>query len=362
MDIEQAKKWYHKASLPCDGIRNNVLTDQLRSAIQAAKRGNQEAIDRLRALEKPIPTALSGDDHMFALNRTIVRKHTTAKERSDRSRLAEGTRQETEQEALKRRMQDEASLASGVQLPRTGRTDGMSTAARTGYTPALPQQGPSRLPMPVPQSNGDWRAGSPARQGVYPAHPQTALGPSASAWRPFEAPPQAGNHGRTVSSSSMPAFQAQQPPAHHSYPQPPQPRAPSTHASSASGQDLAGGLNSSDSWELLSPQPGRKPSGTFENMPQPPRSSSQSTSMTDDSRVQHRQSYALHDPGAASVPERSATLQSGNPTDQTTKAKRDNELRPPGRVQGGAYKGADTFEQMGFVSKPVSSDNDCRIM
>jgi hypothetical protein len=299
---------------------------------------------------------------MFALNRTLVRKHTTAKERSDRSKLAQGARPETDQEALKRRVQEEASRASGVQAPGSGRSDGMSTAVRTGYTPAQPQQGASRLPMPAPQVVGDWRASSPARQGAYPAasnHPQIAPVPPASASRPFEASQQVGRHGRTVSSSSMPAVHAQQALPH---PQPLHPRPPSSQASSANGHGPAAGFTSPGNSQLLTPQPGRMPSGTFSEVPPPPRSSSQSTSMTDDSRVHHRQSYALQDPGTAMIPERSATLQSGGPTDQSAKSKRDNEMRPPGRVQGGAYKGADTFEQMGFVSKPVSSDNDCRIM
>lgn len=103
------------------------------------------------------------------------------------------------------------------------------------------------------------------------------------------------------------------------------------------------------------------PLGTFPDPAKPPRSSSQSTNLTDDSRQSHRQSYALEDPGFAPSPERPATAHANAKPGNPAKPERNN-LGPPGRVQGGAYNSADTFEQMGFVSKPVSSDNDCRIM
>ena len=300
---------------------------------------------------------------MFELNRTLVRKHTTAKERSDRLRHGQGGRPETNQDALKRRMQEEASRASGVQTAGGSHTDGMPAAVLNGYTPAFTQQGPSHLPTLAPQAINDWRATVPARQGAYPTGWHSGHAdpiPPVPPVRPLEAQGQSERHARHSSSSAVTTLPAQPGSVGH---QQQYSRPPSSNASSATGHGDSTGLNTPSHSQMLTPQPGRMASGSFADTEKPPRSSSQSTSLTDDSQKQRRQSYALHDPGATPVSDRPAALQSdAQPLHDLAKVGRQNEMRPPGRVQAGAYKGADTFEQMGFVSKPVSSDNDCCIM
>ncbi|WVO17006.1 hypothetical protein L204_104692 [Cryptococcus depauperatus] len=61
-DLRQAIRWYKKA----------------------ANFGNTDAPARLTALSAPIPTAINMTEHESRLRDTIVRKHTTAKNRSDR--------------------------------------------------------------------------------------------------------------------------------------------------------------------------------------------------------------------------------------------------------------------------------------
>ncbi|OWZ67954.1 hypothetical protein AYX15_01146 [Cryptococcus neoformans] len=73
VDLEQARKWYEKA----------------------AKAGNAEAPARLAALSLPVPTAISMNEHRSRLNDTLVRKHTTAKVRSDRNTSFRPVRQQT---------------------------------------------------------------------------------------------------------------------------------------------------------------------------------------------------------------------------------------------------------------------------
>ncbi|XAO24195.1 hypothetical protein I312_102989 [Cryptococcus bacillisporus CA1280] len=75
VDLEQARKWYEKA----------------------AKAGNAEAPARLAALSLPVPTAISMNEHQSRLNDTLVRKHTTAKLRSDRNIFSRPLRQQNYQ-------------------------------------------------------------------------------------------------------------------------------------------------------------------------------------------------------------------------------------------------------------------------
>ncbi|KIR31209.1 chitin synthase regulator 3 [Cryptococcus deuterogattii MMRL2647] len=75
VDLEQARKWYEKA----------------------AQAGNAEAPARLAALSLPVPTAISMNEHQSRLNDTLVRKHTTAKLRSDRNIFSRPLRQQNYQ-------------------------------------------------------------------------------------------------------------------------------------------------------------------------------------------------------------------------------------------------------------------------
>lgn len=79
-----------------------------------------------------------------------------------------------------------------------------------------------------------------------------------------------------------------------------------------------------------------------------------------------RQSFALQDQGAVFSPDLG---QMKTPRPQQGASVQSNEFLPPAErkkrqseSQPGQYKGAETFEQMGFMSKPVKDDNDCRIM
>lgn len=69
-DIEAARKWYTRAS----------------------QHGNTDATDRLAALSKPAPAALSRQEHDNLTETTLVRKRTQAKQRSDARGPAAGPR------------------------------------------------------------------------------------------------------------------------------------------------------------------------------------------------------------------------------------------------------------------------------
>src|SRR6266852_174847 len=51
--------------------------------IQASQHGNTDATDRLAALSRPAPAALSRQEHDNLTETTLVRKRTQAKQRSD---------------------------------------------------------------------------------------------------------------------------------------------------------------------------------------------------------------------------------------------------------------------------------------
>ncbi|WVQ71437.1 hypothetical protein IAR50_000974 [Cryptococcus sp. DSM 104548] len=70
VDLDQAKKWYKKA----------------------AKLGNTDAPGRLTALSQANPSTMSMADHETRLRNTIIRKHTTAKSRSDRFSISRNGR------------------------------------------------------------------------------------------------------------------------------------------------------------------------------------------------------------------------------------------------------------------------------
>jgi len=312
----------------------------------------------------PVPSALSENDHQTALNSTLIRKHTTAKERSDRSQDGHQARRQNDQDALRRQMQAEASRASGVGISGDRRGGGMPVAQRTGYQSADSRLVASPPPMPSMPPSADWKDPYPPRNATYPMLPQSPQTappvPLGQGNRPFEyqhqqLQPQPG-HGRTVSSSSMPAMHRPSQPVQPQYPRP-----PSSQASSGAGSSYGNGAGASrppSNVPTLSTHQERPASISHQDArplnPGHPRVPS-----SQDGRSQHRKSYALQDPGAMPRP---ASSQPGDTLPTQAGARKDSDLMPPGRVQGNGHKGADTFEQMGFASKPVSGDNDCRIM
>jgi hypothetical protein len=260
-------------------------------------------------------------------------------------------------------MQEEASKASGVGVTSDDRRSSMPLAQRTGYKPADPRFVASPPPMPSSPPPNGWPEPQPARNATYPmlSHPPQSAPPVplAPGSRPLDyqhQQPQSG-HGRTVSSSSMPAM-------HHPG-QPIQPqlsRPPSSQASSGTGGSHGNGGIPSRRPDLPVSTPHHQRPASASHQDVRPLNPAQSRIAADqDTRAQHRKSYALQDPGAMPRP---TSYQPGDthPNPSPAGSRRDSELMPPGRVQGNGYKGADTFEQMGFVSKPVSGDNDCRIM
>jgi len=310
-----------------------------------------------------MPSALSENDHLTALNSTLIRKHTTAKERSDRSQDGHQARRQNDQEALRRQMQEEANKASGVGISGNRQDSGMPVAHRTGYQSADPRLVASPPPMPSMPPSADWTHPHPPRNATHsmpPPSPQTALpvplgqGNRPSEYQRQEPQPQFG-HGRTVSNSSMPAMHRPGQPIQTQYPRP-----PSSQASSGTGSSYGNGSGPSrpSNMPTLSTHQER-PASLPQQDTRPPNPAHARIPTSQERRSQHRQSYALQDPGTMPVPSPS---QPGDNVPTQAGARKNSDLMPPGRVQGNGQKGADTFEQMGFVSKPVSGDNDCRIM
>jgi hypothetical protein len=306
---------------------------------QAAKRGNQEASTRLLALNQPIPTALSETDHVLALNSTLVRKHTTAKEKSDKEF---GGRLE------KQANTEEVHFPGALRDSQTAQ--GQGDSSYVPMVPPLPSM-PPITPTPSITQRGpanDWRSYQPecSPQAWIPELPPS---PAIIATNPSPArQPRISAASNTTQGRATPQM--------------------ANEASSASIPLLGMFPEPSISFNSLKPQHQqlRRASGTpYELSPSSSQASSTAAAFQAD-RSRRRQSYALHDPGfvtpsGTSIPRLTTPHHDRAENDARQKTSKEGEHATPLRVPG-AHKGADTFEQMGFVSKPVQGDNDCLVM
>ncbi|WRT66913.1 uncharacterized protein IL334_003878 [Kwoniella shivajii] len=154
-DLDQARKWYHKA----------------------ASLGNADAPLRLSALSAPIPTSISMAEHETRLNDTLVRKRTQAKIRSDRQSTSRPTRRIVPPQPLPTQA---FPHPQGYSSPRPQEWDKAH--------PQITMHMPMPITMPMPMSPTPMSPAPKVGELMSP-NPNSAYGISTSTSNTFPRPP-----------------------------------------------------------------------------------------------------------------------------------------------------------------------------